>query len=293
MSLISMTGFGRGNGNFQGQNWVWELRSVNGRALDVRVRLPSGWDGLEAECKSSISKTLTRGSINATLSLSSNAGEALRINQEILTHYLKLSADLQRDHALAAPTTAELLGLRGVVETGASLDDDALATLRSALLAGLSAAVQELQASRAAEGSRLQTILSGVIDRIEAICREAESLAAGQSEAQRAKLADRLDELLAGRGGVDPARLEQEVALLALKSDVREELDRLDGHIAAARALFAKPEAVGRAFDFLAQEFNREANTLCSKAAVPALTRLGLDLKAAIDQLREQVQNVE
>jgi uncharacterized protein (TIGR00255 family) len=288
-----MTGFGRASGDFFGQNWVWELRSVNGRALDVRVRLPSGWDGLEAECKSLVGKALVRGSINATLTLSSGAGEALRINQDILAHYLKLSADLQRDHALSAPTTAELLALRGVVETGASLDEAQTAALRAALLAGFAAALRELQNARAGEGARLQIILAGVLDRITAICGEAEAQAAGQGEAQRAKLLDRLDELLAGRGGVDPVRLEQEVALLALKSDVREELDRLEGHIAAARGLFAKTEAVGRAFDFLAQEFNREANTLCSKAAVPALTRLGLDLKAAIDQLREQVQNVE
>jgi uncharacterized protein (TIGR00255 family) len=293
MSLISMTGFGRSSGNVSGQNWVWELRSVNGRALDVRLRLPSGWDGLEAECKSLIGKSLTRGSVNATLTLSSSAGEALRINQDALTHYLKLSGDLQRNHGLAAPTTAELLGLRGVVESGASLDDAALSIMRSALLAGLALALGELQAARLAEGARLEGILAGVIDRITGICSEAESVAAGQCIAQKAKLAERLDELLAGRGGVDPARLEQEVALLALKSDVREELDRLAGHIVAALELLAKPEAVGRSFDFLAQEFNREANTLCSKAAVPALTRLGLDLKAAIDQLREQVQNVE
>jgi uncharacterized protein (TIGR00255 family) len=293
MSLISMTGFGRASGDFVGQNWVWELRSVNGRALDVRVRLPSGWDGLEVECKAIIGKTLTRGSVNATLTLSSSASDALRINQDVLAHYLKLSADLQRDHALSAPTTAELLNLRGVVEANASFDETETAALRGALLAGLTTALGELQSARAGEGGRLQTILAGVLDRIEAICREAEAQAAGQGEAQRAKLLDRLDELLAGRGGIDPVRLEQEVALLALKSDVREELDRLDGHIAAARGLFAKTEAVGRAFDFLAQEFNREANTLCSKAAVPALTRLGLDLKAAIDQLREQVQNVE
>ncbi len=288
-----MTGFGRSSGNAYGQNWVWEVRSVNGRALDVRLRLPSGWDGLEVECKALVGKSLTRGSVNATLSLSSSAGDALRINQDTLTHYLKLSGDLQRDHGLAAPTTAELLGLRGVVESGASLDEAALADMRSALLAGLMLAVKDLQAARAAEGARLTGILATVIDRIASICSEAESAAAGQSMAQKAKLTERLDELLAGRGGIDPARLEQEVALLALKSDVREELDRLAGHIEAARGLLSKPEAVGRSFDFLAQEFNREANTLCSKAAVPTLTRLGLDLKAAIDQLREQVQNVE
>jgi uncharacterized protein (TIGR00255 family) len=293
MSLISMTGFGRSSGNIFGQNWVWEVRSVNGRALDVRLRLPSGWDGLEAESKALVGKSLTRGSVNATLSLSSGAGDALRINQDVLAHYLKLSGDLQRDHGLAAPTTAELLGLRGVVESGASLDEAALADMRSALLAGLALAVKDLQAARAAEGARLENILAAVIDRIATICGEAESVAAGQSMAQRTRLAERLEELLAGRGGIDPARLEQEVALLALKSDVREELDRLAGHIVAARGLLAKPEAVGRTLDFLAQEFNREANTLCSKAAVPALTRLGLDLKAAIDQLREQVQNVE
>jgi uncharacterized protein (TIGR00255 family) len=293
MSLASMTGFGRAHGDCVGQNWVWEIRSVNSRALDVRVRLPGGWDGLEADVKLLIGKSLTRGSVNATLTLASTATDGLRINQDILKSYLGLSAQLQRDHALAPPTTVDLLSLRGVVDAGAAMDDDILATLRTALLAGLGQALAALQTARQAEGARLAEVLGGVIDRIAANCTAAESLAATQAEAQRAKLAERLDELLAGRGGVDPARLEQEVALLALKSDVREELDRLACHITAARALLAKAEPVGRNFDFLAQEFNREANTLCSKAAIPALTRLGLDLKALIDQLREQVQNVE
>jgi uncharacterized protein (TIGR00255 family) len=293
MSLVSMTGFGRANGDFLGQAWVWEVRSVNGRALDVRLRLPGGWDVLETGCKAQINTSITRGSINATLTLASTTGEALRINQDILKTYLDLSAQMQIDHGLASPTSAELLSLRGVVESGVTVDEGTQAALRDALLAGLNQALGELRLTRAAEGARLSDILSAVIDRVEAICHEAESVAASQPEAQRAKLAERLDELLAGRGGIDPARLEQEVALLALKSDVREELDRLAGHLTAARGLLAKPEPVGRSFDFLAQEFNREANTLCSKAAVPALTRLGLDLKAAIDQLREQVQNVE
>jgi uncharacterized protein (TIGR00255 family) len=293
MSLNSMTGFGRANGECAGQSWAWEIRSVNGRALDVRMRLPSGWESLEAEAKSAIAKSLTRGSVSATLTLSAAASEALRINQDMLKAYVALSAQLQMEHGLAPPTTVELLSMRGVVDAGAVLDEAATMALRSALLAGLSQALEDLQAARQAEGGRLGSVLGAVVGRIEANCREAESLAAAQPELQRAKLAERLDELLAGRGGVDAARLEQEVALLALKSDVREELDRLAGHITAARGLLTKAEPAGRNFDFLAQEFNREANTLCSKAASPALTRLGLDLKALIDQLREQVQNVE
>jgi uncharacterized protein (TIGR00255 family) len=293
MSLASMTGFGRASGDFSGQSWVWEVRSVNGRALDVRLRLPSGWDVLETECKALVTKSVARGSINATLTLSGTTSEALRINQDMLNIYLALGTQMQIEHGLASPTSAELLSLRGVVESGATIDEETQTALRAVLLSGLGQALNELQFARTAEGARLSDILAIVIDRVEAICGEAESVAATQPEAQRAKLTERLDELLAGRGGIDPARLEQEVALLALKSDVREELDRLAGHITAARGLLAKAEPVGRSFDFLAQEFNREANTLCSKAAVPALTRLGLDLKAAIDQLREQVQNIE
>ncbi len=288
-----MTGFGRAHGDCAGQSWVWELRCVNGRALDVRLRTAGGWDNLEADAKAIIGKSLTRGSLNATLTLNATGSDAVRINQEMLSAYLALSARLQKDHGLAPPTTAELLGLRGVVDASAALDDATTAALRAALLDGLAQALAELQAARKAEGDRLAAVLGSVIDRIEALCGEAEAMAASQPALQRAKLTERLDELLAGRGGVDPARLEQEVALLALKSDVREELDRLAGHIVAARALLAKAEPVGRSFDFLAQEFNRETNTLCSKAASPALTRLGLDLKALIDQLREQVQNVE
>jgi uncharacterized protein (TIGR00255 family) len=293
MNLTSMTGFGRANGDHAGQIWVWELKAVNGRALDVRLRLPNGWDVIEAEAKALIGKFITRGSLNATLTLTSTTADALQLNQDMLKTYLELSKQLQQDHGLAVPTTAELLGLRGVVEAASATDDTDVDALRAALLAGLQEAVLALRLSRQAEGARLATILAGVMDRIAISCQEAEVLAQSQPEIQRAKLHERLDELLAGRGGVDPARLEQEVALLALKSDVREELDRLAGHITAARALLNKTEAVGRSFDFLAQEFNREANTLCSKAAIPALTRLGLDLKALIDQLREQVQNIE
>jgi uncharacterized protein (TIGR00255 family) len=294
MPLSSMTGFGRASGDYSAISWVWEVRSVNGRGLDVRLRLPAGWDALEAAVKALIVKKLARGSVNAALTLAQAAtGALLRVNQPLLDQYLALSLSLARDHGLAPPTAADLLGLRGVVEGDSPADAQVQAAAQAELLAGLEAALDALLAARREEGARLAGLLSGLLDKVATHCAQAEGLAAAQPAMQQAKLTERLDELLAGRAGVDPDRLAQEVALLALKSDVREELDRLAGHVEAARALLASGEPAGRPFEFLVQEFNREANTLCSKSASPALTRCGLDLKALIDQLREQALNIE
>jgi uncharacterized protein (TIGR00255 family) len=293
MTLSSMTGFGVASGTTLFFNWAWELKSVNGKALDVRVRLPNGWEAHETEIKTSIAKCITRGNIAVNLTLSGQVPQTIAINQAILTAYLEAATTLAAQHGLAMPTTADLLQLRGVADVSADLSEDDLAHVRDAALAGLRNAIDALVTNRDAEGARLADILGITVDRIDAASKAARAEAATQSGAIAARLNQRLEELLGGNRTVDPERLAQEVAVLAAKADVTEELDRLDGHISAARELLAKQEPVGRAFDFLAQEFNRETNTLCAKSSSTALTRIGLDLKALIDQLREQIQNVE
>ncbi len=288
-----MTGFGSASGAALFYQWAWELKSVNGKALDVRLRLPSGWDGLEASVKAQIAARFSRGNISANLSLSGQVPQTILIHQPVLDAYLAAARRLSETHALAMPTAADLLQMRGVAEVSADLADADLAQVQADVMTGLMTAIAALAENRAAEGARLATVLAQTVRRIAAAAADARAAAALQAESMHQRLQQRLAELLGEGASVDPARLAQEVALLVAKADVTEELDRLDGHVAAAQALLAKPEPVGRAFDFLAQEFNRETNTLCAKSASPALTRIGLDLKAHIDQLREQIQNVE
>jgi uncharacterized protein (TIGR00255 family) len=292
MTLNSMTGFGRANGAAGFLHYVWELKSVNGKALDIRLRLPSGWDMLEASARQTIARHVLRGNISASLSLTGIAPQTIRINEDVLAAYVAAASTLAATHAVAKPNAAELLALRGVADVASDLDAEAEDKIAAALLAGLESAAAALAQARAQEGKRLAPVLAGVIDRIDKACASAAKEAALQPDQLTAKLKQRLDDIAAGQM-VDPDRLAQEIALLALKADVTEELDRLAAHISAARDLLAKPEPVGRAFDFLAQEFNREVNTLCSKSASVPLTRIGLELKALIDQLREQVQNLE
>ncbi len=293
MTLSSMTGFGSSSGTVLYFNWAWELKSVNGKALDIRVRLPSGWDALEADVKSAIAAKISRGNINVGLSLSGAVPQTIVINDAVLMAYLTAAKNLSAAHGLALPTAADLLQLRGVADVSADLSEGEVAQVRAAAFAGLAAAADALAANRAAEGARLAEVLAVTTEKIALAAEQARAETATQTHMIATRLRQRLDELLADSKAVDPDRLAQEVAILVAKADITEELDRLDGHVAAARALLAKPEPVGRAFDFLAQEFNRETNTLCAKSSSPALTRIGLDLKALIDQLREQIQNVE
>ncbi len=292
MTLQSMTGFGRASGTAEFLQFVWELKSVNGKALDVRLRLPGGWDGLEGQARQIIGKFLSRGNVSVTLSLSGAAPQTIKINDDVLTAYMDAANKLSASHGVAKPNAAELLSLRGVADVTTEMDSVAEDQMRAALLGGLEIAAKALADNRLQEGARLEPVLVAVIDRIDAARLAAATEAASQPSQLATRLKARLDEVAAG-AAVDPDRLAQEVALLALKADVTEELDRLSAHVAAARDLLAKPEPVGRAFDFLAQEFNREVNTLCSKSASVPLTRIGLDLKALIDQLREQIQNLE
>lgn len=296
MSIASMTGFARTEGEHRGLFWTWEIKSVNGKGLDVRFRLPSGLDAIEGAARAALAARLKRGNVSATLSFvrQANAG-AVSVNHEVLDRLVVLAGDLRRRLPdAAAPSIDGLLGLRGVLDIAEEQPDEAQRqALEKAMLAALEAALDRLAAVRAEEGARLHGVLGAHLAAIAGLCAEAAGAAATQAEAIKNRLYAQVRELLGAVPGLPEERLAQEVALLVLKADVREELDRLDSHIAAARALLAEGVNVGRRLDFLCQEFNREANTLCSKAADGELTRIGLALKATIDQLREQVQNIE
>ncbi|TCH96033.1 YicC family protein [Roseococcus sp. SYP-B2431] len=296
--LCSMTGFAREAGTLaDGTAYAWEMKSVNGRGLELRFRLPAGLDALEAPARDAAAKRLKRGNVQIGLALRSEGRAPLTPDPAALERALELVTGLAARIPGAAPPRAEaLLALPGVMRAEqAELTEAEEEARRGVLLAAFQRALSTLWESRAAEGARLAEIVTALLDEIEALCAAAGAEAASQPGAQRARLLETLDGLLgeAGRARFPEERLAQEVALLAAKSDVREELDRLAAHLGAARALVAEGEGAGRKLDFLVQEFVREANTLCSKSASVALTRIGLDLKAAIERLREQAANVE
>jgi uncharacterized protein (TIGR00255 family) len=293
LKLSSMTGFARAEGASGPWSWAVEARSVNGRNLEVRFRGPPGFDALERIAREAAQSRFQRGQLNVSLQAKrAEAAGAVRINREALEGYLALSSELMAAGHAVMPTADGLMSLRGVIEAGdAEEAPEARATVEAAMAVTLAEALDRLKASRQAEGQALGAVLAGLVERIEALCGAAETEAAAQGPAIRDRFARRLSELL---GDAAPAeRVMQEAAAMAVKADVREELDRLSSHVAAARALMADEAAAGRRLDFLTQEFMREANTLCSKSATTALTATGLALKAAIDQFREQVQNVE
>jgi uncharacterized protein (TIGR00255 family) len=290
-TLASMTGFARAEGNAAGLAWVWELRSVNGRGLDLRFRLPAGWDALEPSLRETAGKALKRGNVTANLSVKREGELRLAADPAALEQVLTLAMELHRRiPGSSAPRAEALLGLPGVLRP-AQADETAVDTAAAA--AGFSRALAALVAARQAEGARLGITLSGLLDEIAALHRQAAVEAADQPAAQRARVMENLTALLRETPSLPEERIAQEVALLAARSDVREELDRLASHIEAAHALLREAANIGRRFDFLVQEFNREANTLCSKSASVTLTATGLKLKATIEQLREQVQNIE
>ncbi len=295
MAISSMTGFARAEGRADGLSWAWEVKSVNGRALDTRFRLPPGFDGLEIALRAALAKHVKRGSIAASLAVTNEAGASgLRINRAALATILAAARELAPDLAAAPPRLDGLLALRGVIETGDEPQDEATRERReSALVKSWDETLVRLAAARSEEGARLEAVLDGHLKLISGLVAEAGASAAAQPAALRQRLRALVAELLDASPALNEDRLAQEAALLAAKADVREEIDRLGAHIAAARALLAEGGAVGRRFDFLCQEFNREANTLCSKSSDVGLTRIGLALKAAIEQLREQVQNIE
>lgn len=294
--LASMTGFGAAAGEDGGVTWAWDIRSVNSKGLELRFRLPSGWDAVEVEFRQALQQRLKRGSVNASLSLKADEQVAIQPDAEALARIVALAQEVATRIPGAPPPRAELLlGLPGVLRAAqvASGPPAPSPALKAAVLAGFGQALDQLEAGRLAEGARLAAVLGGFLDEIVRLRAEAEAAAEDQPRLQRARMLENVRALLAEGMTLPEERIAQEVALLASRSDVREELDRLASHIDAARALLAEGLLVGRKLDFLMQEFNREANTLCSKSASVPLTAIGLSLKAVIEQLREQVQNVE
>lgn len=297
---ISMTGFAARKGQGAGHGWAWDLRSVNGKGLDLRLRVPDWIDGLEAALRTELGRALGRGNVSLSLKVARDGateGEAaLRVNPTVLGAVLRAlgeveAAAMDAGVTLAQATAADVLAVRGVLDMS-SADEDT-APLRAAILADLPALLADFNAMRAAEGTALNGVIAAQLDRIDSLTRAATTEAEARRDATASALRDALAKVIANADGVDEARLTQELALIAVKNDVTEELDRLTAHVAAARDLLAEPGPVGRKFDFLMQESMREANTLCSKAQALTLTRIGLDLKTVIDQMREQVQNVE
>lgn len=303
MTVRSMTGAAAltaevaGGGEARPVSAQWELRAVNGRGLDLRLRLPEGLEGLESGLRTALAARIRRGSVSLSLRLNrAEAAAALRPDPLALASALAAVAEVQRAAeeagvALRPPTAAEVLNLRGVLVAGP--EPGPPGPLVAELLAQAGGLIARFDETRAAEGAALAAVLAGQLGTVESLVTQARATlpdrAADQASALRAAL-DRLGTLPAP---VDPGRIEQELALLALRGDVTEELDRLSAHVAAARALLAGGGPVGRQLEFLVQEFNREANTLCSKSQSPALTRIGLDLKSVIDQMREQSLNLE
>jgi uncharacterized protein (TIGR00255 family) len=295
VTVSSMTGFARIDGHEEGGSWVWEVKSVNSKSLDLRFRLPPGLEALELPLRAGIAQRLKRGAVSVTLSMAKTGGSSgLRINRDALAQVAALAQELVAQGKAAPPRADGLLALRGVLESGEEGEDEGRRERRQAtLLRSFETALQALAAMRAAEGERLIPALEARLAEIAQLVATAEDSAAAQPQALKARLSELLAGLLEGSSALPPERLAQEAALLVAKGDVREELDRLSAHIVAAQELLAEGGAIGRRFDFLCQEFNREANTLCSKSADLALTRVGLALKATIEQLREQVQNLE
>lgn len=291
--LSGMTGFGRADGAGQGWTWSVEARSVNGRNLEVRFRGPGGFDNLERLAKAAGQARFARGQVSIGVQAKRvEAGEAaVTINAAVLARYLTLANELAEDGA-TPPSADGLLALRGVIEAPEEVDDpEARAALEAAMAGTVEQALDALKASREGEGALLKPVLDDFIAHIEALVASAETEASAQVEAIRERFTRRITELAPDAPGLED-RIFLEAAALATKADVREELDRLTAHVAAARQLVASAPA-GRKLDFLMQEFMREANTLCSKSATTALTGIGLELKAVVEQLREQVQNVE
>jgi uncharacterized protein (TIGR00255 family) len=295
MALSSMTGFARGHGVCGPYAWAWEIKSVNGKGLDLRLRLPPGWDAVEAPVRASAAAAVTRGSIQANLTIDrSGALPAVRVNTAVLEAILTTIRQLAPKLEASPPSLDGLLALKGVLEIGdAEEREDEKQSAETAVVAGFIAAMGALGEMRGHEGATLARVLSARLSEISALAARAEQAPGRKPEAIRAKLAEQVATLLAQSERFDPDRLHQEAIMIATKADVREELDRLAAHVAQAQHLIEQGGPIGRRLDFLAQEFNREANTLCAKANDVELTNIGLELKAAVEQFREQVQNVE
>jgi uncharacterized protein (TIGR00255 family) len=295
MTIKSMTGFARTDGTAGSTTWHWEVRSVNGRGLDLRLRLPPGFEGLEPRIREAASKRLARGSLSINLNVRRTEGVSqIRLNEAALRQVLVALDKLQAMANVEVPRADGLLGIRGVLEFVEPEEGEAETRARTeAMLASLEKALDGLVAARASEGRRLEEVIIDQLAAIEKLVQSVQRSPVRSAEMIRQRIREQLARLLEPGVPLDETRLYQEAALLATRADVEEELKRLTAHIAGARELLASNEPAGRRLDFLAQEFNREANTLCSKASDAETTRAGLELKAVIDQMREQVQNIE
>jgi uncharacterized protein (TIGR00255 family) len=296
MIISSMTGFARVDGNADGLAWTWEARSVNGRGLDVRLRLPPGYEALEVPVREAVAKRFSRGNVAITLNLEKQQlNGTLRLNEAVLLDVLKAADRVAELSGATKPDAAQLLMIKGVLEAADQIPEtaEARAAREKAILTSLDCTLEKLGEARRAEGMRLQEIIADQIVQIERLASDVKSSPSRSPEAITARLKDAIGRLFDATAPLDVERLHQEAMLLATRADVEEELQRLSAHVSGARDILAEPGAVGRKLEFLAQEFNREANTLCSKANAVDITRLGLQLKTVIDQFREQVQNVE
>lgn len=296
MSPCSMTGYARIQGHDALLGWVWEIKTVNARGLEIRTRFPSGFDGLDIPVRDAVQKRLARGSVTISLGVTPVIGKpAFAVNETLLAYYAEVAARAASASGLAPAAIDGLMGLKGVIEAAESGETDLPdeTSLRPALMESFAEALAAVLTMRGDEGARLAVVLQGQLDEIDALVIQAEGCAVLDPAAIRERLRQQVATLIEAAPTLSDERLLQEAALIAAKADVREELDRLKAHLAAAREMLSSPQAVGRRLDFLCQEFNREANTLCSKAGAVDLSRIGMALKAVIEQFREQVQNIE
>jgi uncharacterized protein (TIGR00255 family) len=295
MALSSMTGFARSHGASGPYTFEWELKSVNAKGFDLRMRLPPGWDELEAFAKKRAGELLSRGTVYANLNVKrANAASTIRINEEILSSIVKVAGVLAGKIDAVAPSIDGLLGIKGVIEVvepESNEEEDQAA--KAAAAAAFEQALQNLVEMRRREGATLGQILSQRMDEIERLAKKAEIAPGRKPEAIKARLAEQIAALLETSDRFDPDRLNQEALLIAAKADIREELDRIASHVSQAREMIGKGGPIGRRLDFLAQEFNREVNTCCSKSNDLELTNIGLEMKSVVEQFREQVQNLE
>lgn len=296
MNVQSMTGFARAVAERDGTSIAWEVKSVNGKSVEVRLRLPQGFDRLEPTVRQTVQKRFARGNFQATLTVGRAVALLAQpvVNEAFLKDLAGLAKRLQEQFGVAPATADGLLALRGVLDIAEGLEtEEERAALDCAILSALETALVGLEHARQSEGAALRMLLSGHIDTIEALTLKAEADPSREPAAIRERIADQVRLLMDASANLDAVRLHQEAAFLATKADIHEEIDRLKTHVASARVLLGSGGAVGRKLDFLAQEFNRESNTLCSKSNAAAVTAVGLELKAVVDQFREQVQNLE
>src|SRR3954452_24953788 len=295
MALSSMTGFARSHGASGPYSFEWELKSVNAKGLDVRVRLPQGWDEVEAYAKKRATEVLSRGTVYANLTVKrTESGSTIRINEDVLAAILKVASSLAGRIDAVAPSIDGLLSIKGVIEVAEPESDESEdKAAKEAAIAAFDIALEHLVEMRRREGETLGQILNQRVDEIETLSKKAEASPGRKPEAIKARLADQVAALLDTSDRFDPDRLAQEALLIAAKADVREELDRIASHIAQTREMLGKGGPVGRRLDFLAQEFHREVNTCCSKSNDIELTNTGLEMQTVVEQFREQVQNLE